>query len=376
MKRINEFVHPDHEKWLMAGGDEELQAILPKLSTEEHSYWTLLGSENYYNLVANLKKYIGFHPAVGGEPEVYKLVMKAVQDVSRIESSHKKELEKLAIDLVLSLDEFKTFKQAYDDGYLKITATLAAPSMEDFKSGDEDKSEEQAPEGELTPEEKENAELAKMFKGINLSDINTRRRLANLMIAGGSFSKMYVFHLAEEQLNAIDPKLVNLYGIVGVVAEYLYWTTIPGTEGQVQSGGGAVGVESVKAGPDGTYIVTAKALNFCYVCHELVKALLELNSIDPEMKDILRGEKVEDETKDVMMGPALFKKIMAMIPTDEQHLMPMVQRKLVYLPTVDAQEVLRQTQKGKQIFDKLVNDARQEWDAYKSAREQHNEEQV
>ena len=210
-----------------------------------------------------------------------------------------------------------------------------------------------------------------MFKGINLSDINTRRRFANLMIAGGAFSKMYLFHLAEEQLNAIDPKLVNLYGIVGVVAEYLYWVT-PFSRGA--GGSGSVGVESVKPGPDGTYVINAKATNFCYLVHELCKACGELNSIDPEMKDILRGEEVPDEAKDVMMGPALFKKIMAMIPTDEQHLMPLVQRKLVYLPTVDAQEVLRQTPKGKQIFSKLVNDSRNEWSEYQQNKDKYDEE--
>jgi hypothetical protein len=53
--------------------------------------------------------------------------------------------------------------------------------------------------------------------------------------------------------------------------------------------------------------------------------------------------------------------------------MPMVQRKLIYLPTVDAQEVLRQTPKGKQIFNKLVNDAREEYNTYQQARQQHTE---
>jgi hypothetical protein len=351
------------------GGDEELKALLPTLSPEEKSYWLMLGSENYKNLVANLKKYIGFQPSPGNDPEVWSIVGQASQKISEIESSHKKVLEKLALDLVLGLDEFKTYKQAYDDGYLKISISLTQPSMADFEPGTY---EGEAPEGELSPEEKENEELAKMFQGINLADVNTRRRLANLMIAGGSFSKMYLFHLAEEQLNSIDSTLVNLYGIVGVVAEYLYWTRTPGTEKQVQAGG-AVGVESVKAGPNGTYEITVKAVNFCYLCHELVKALGELNSIDPELKDVLRGEEIEDETRDVMMGPGLFKRIMTMIPTDEQHLMPMVQRKLVYLPTVDAQEILRQTPKGKEIFNKLVNDAREEWNTYQQARQTHEE---
>ena len=364
---INEFIHPEHRKWMEQGGDEELKALLPTLSPEEKSYWLMLGSENYKSIVANLKKYIGFQPSPGNDPEVWRIVGQAYQRVTQIEASHKPQLEKLALDLVLGLDEFKTYKQAYDDGYLKIELSLTQPSIADFEPGTE-----QAPEGELTPEEKENEELAKMFQGINLADINTRRRLANLMIAGGSFSKMYLFHLAEEQLNSIDPTLVNLYGIVGVVAEYLYWSRTPGTERSLQ--GSAVGVESVKAGANGTYTITAKAVNFCYLVHELVKGIYELLSIDPEMKDILRGEEVEGETRDVMMGPGLFKRIAAMIPTTEQHLMAMIQRKLVYLPTVDAQEILRQSPRGKQIFTKLLNDAREEYNTYQSARQAHEEQ--
>ena len=108
--------------------------------------------------------------------------------------------------------------------------------------------------------------------------------------------------------------------------------------------------------------------------HELTKGLYELSSLNPDFKDILRGEEVQDEAPDVLMGPGLFKRIMAMIPSDEQYLMLPVQRKLVLLPTVDAQEILRQTPKGKQIFNKLVNDARNENSEHQQNLSKYDEE--
>lgn len=364
MAEPTSFIHPDKMNWINKG-DEDINALLPNLSPAEHSYLQLITSESYKTLVANLKKYIGYHPTKQDLPEVVGLLFSAQQKAIALEAKHVPQLEELALNTVLGLEEFHIVQEAYVNGEVKFQVSLSQPSVSDYQID-----EPQAPEGGLTEEESLNAEFARMFGDVNLNDAATRRRLANLLITGGAFSKMYLFHLVEPKLNVISPELIKLYGILGVAAELGYWCAPDGIE-QAEAG---VGVEEVKPDQDGTYTIKAKATTFPYLIHEIVKGIYEWLSIDPEMKQIMGGEKLEHETRNVLTGPAIFKKIINLVPSDKQQYMPLIQKKLIALPTIDAQEVLKQSPRGKSLFNQLIAQSESEWEQYKQDKSTYNDQ--
>jgi RNAse (barnase) inhibitor barstar len=350
-------IHPDKENWIKSG-DEEINALLPTLSDKEKSYLALITSENYDTMVKNIEKYLGVQATSARNlPSLPSILMGGVRKTIQLEAKHRAQLEELALNTVLNLEEFQMVQEAYINDEIRFQVKLDQPTAADFKLGQKDE--------ELTPEESLNQELANILDGKDLSDVNTRRRFANLLITGGAFSKMYLFHLVDEKLKAINPELPKLYGGLGILAELGYWMAPDGvSEMAANNAEQSAGVEEVV--PDGdAYIIKAKAITFPYLCHEIVKGIYEWLSIDPDMKAAMGKEKLEHETRDVLAGPALFKKISAMIPAGKQYLMPLIQKKLIALPTKSAQAILAAGEEGKQIFNDLLTQAEAEWDEYK-----------
>lgn len=352
-----ELIHPDKQEWIRQG-DEEVNKLFPTLSNKEKSYLSLITSENYNEMVSNIEKYLGVTPTRTNLPSLVSALFQSVNKVIQIESQHKTALEELALNTVLNLEEFKIVQEAYINDEVRFQVKLEQPTRADFKLDDTPKN------GDLSELEQLNQDLANILDGKDLKDVPTQRRFANLLITGGAFSKMYLFHMVEGKLKAINQQLPKLYGALGVLAELGYLISPDGVEEAAASGDQQAGVEEVV--PEGDiYIIKAKGLTFPYLIHEIVKGVYEWLSISPETKSVLGKEKISQETRDVLVGPALFKKIIGMVPAGKQYLMPLIQQKLISIPTKDAQEVLSQSDKGKQIFNELVNKSEQEWNEYK-----------
>ena len=348
----NNFIHPDKARWIK-DGDKVINALLPKTG-EKYTYLQLTANDSYNTLIGNLKKYLGVYSSDQDVPELMQDMLRGVQEAMSIEAKYKVQLEELALTTVLNIDEFHMVQEAYINGDVKFKISLEQPKAADYKLD--------AKPPEPIEMSEEDIETAKLFE--DMDDTATRRRLANLLITGGAFSKMYLFHLVESRLNAISPKLLNIYGTIGATAEMGYWTFADGVEeNAAKCPCLAAGVEEVVP-EDGTYTITAKAITFPYLIHEIVKGIYEWLSIDPEMKQLLGKEKIEHETRDVLVGPALFKKVMGFIPADKQQYIPSIQKKLITLPTKDAQEVLLQTPRGKSLINQLIAEAVSEWDQY------------
>lgn len=360
-----DLAHPHKKEWIKTG-DEEINALLPTLSGEEKSYLELITSANYDNMVKNIEKYLGVTPTQQNLPSLVGILYAAANKVRQLEAPHKHQLEELALNTVLNLEEFHMVQEAYINDEVRFQVKLEQPTVEDYKM-------EEAPEeGELTEEEKLNQELANALDGTNLEDINTRRRLANLLITGGAFSKMFLFHMVEDKLKSINPDLIKIYGALGVIAELGYWMAPDGIESAAASGGSQAGVEEVV--PEGDiYIIKAKAISFPYLVHEIVKGIQEYLSLSPEFQKVMDKEKIEDETRNVLAGTEIYKRILAMIPAGKQMYMPIIQKKLISLPTKDAQQVLAQNEDGKRIFNDVLAQAENEWQEYQKNKEEYNQ---
>jgi len=350
------FIHPSKKKWIETG-DEELNEILPTLTEGEQSYLEMITSHGYQEMVNRLEKYTGLEADAANLPQILSLAFQSLEKAIEIESKNKKRFEELALDIVLDMPEFEMVKEAYENKEIDFDVKLGTPELgyseEDLK----------AEEGELSDAEELNLALAKEFEG--LSEDKLRRRLANLLIQGSAVLKLYLFNMASEELNKIDSNLMDYYGILAVVVQLGYWMTPTGFEKvSVQNIESQMGSEEVIPSGD-DYIIKVRAKVFPYLVHEIVKGIYEWVSLDPELKAAMRGDSIEKETEDIIVGPGVFRVLSSYVPASEQRLLPLVQKKFLQLSREETKEVLNLSDEGKRIMKDIIDQAREDWDEYK-----------
>ena len=356
-----DIIHPEKKRW-MQSGDEELNKILPNLSEEEKSYLQTITSESYKEVVAMIEKYTGKTVTQANLPSLVYLLQASLNKITEVETSHKKYLEELTLTAVFKIPEFKMVEEAYMSEELKFDIKLDTPdlsrALEEMPPAEE--------ETNLTPEEQFNAELFSGFS--DLSEEKLKRRFANMLISGGAMSKFELFREVESSLNRIDPNLTKLYGIVSALAQLGYWVTPFGVEMGAAGGEGTKGgSEEVK--PQGNiYVIKARAVNFPFLVHEVIKGIYEWIALDPEHQVAMQHDTIGGETKDIMSGPGVFKTIASYFTPEQQELMPVVQKRLPKLSPQQIKDVLAKSDSGKKIMDTLIKDAEKSVGTFKKAK--------
>jgi len=334
------FIHPEKKGWIETG-DPELDELLPKMGDEEKTYLEMITSKSYQDMISRLEKYTGISAEDLSIPQVMSIVMQSLSKAMEIEKAHKKELEELAVELVMNLPEYEMVKEAWENGEFDVDIRLAPAELDVTELEDT----EEVEVGELSQEEKFNMELASIFDGV--TEKSLRRRLANLLIQGSATLKLYLFNLVNKELQEIDESLPSLYGVLATVAQFGYWVTPFGIERSMA----AVGSEEVIPKGD-DYIIKVRALVFPYLVHELVKGIAEWISIDPLLRAEMARDSLEKETEDIIVGPELFKVLTSYIAPGDQ--------KLIHAS-------------GKAIMKELIDQAREMWEDYE---EQKREEEL
>ena len=105
--------------------------------------------------------------------------------------------------------------------------------------------------------------------------------------------------------------------------------------------------------------------------HELVKGIYEYLALDPDQQVAMQDDKLEDETKDMMAGPGVYKAVTSYLPADKQEILPIVQKKLTGLSVEDIRNVIAKNSAGQSIMRDLIADADKEWSAYKKEKEDY-----
>lgn len=350
----------------LANRETDLKKIpLPKNVEEPHSnFEELLASERYKQVVSNVSRYTGM-PVGRGEENLGPLMqqmMGAQARISMIEQSKKTQLEQLAVELVrrelgLGPDDIE-----YD---AKI---VGRPDSSDFT---------QTPQDEENIEEVEvEAELVDELEDLKLE--RAKRRFINAMMQGAAERGHYMYHLVAERIREItgSDQLLNLYGICMSIADTMYWQMSNNSLKMITGGGGGEpqvgGKESVDLNSDPPK-VTARAINFPILVHELVKGTMEvISGLHGLPKDFETAEKVieledtiDKEIWDLRLGPAIWDRIRAQFPedilTDEnkvnlqlvlfQHIVSKPARQFL----VFMKEVVSGSQKGKELISELMD---------------------
>lgn len=346
--------HPSKQAKYEAPHDVE--KLFPNLGPDAKRYIEVITGQAYQKAIERLQHYTGKNVAQLNLPTLMSTVMGSLQQVIQLQNGHKEDLEELAVNIVLELPEFKAFKKWKESGLLKFDVKLEQANLDNaiVEADKEGKNEEGS--DDLTPTEDVDLKLAE-----NIGDASEgalKRKFANMITQGNAVNKLYLFQLANDNLNKIDPSLSKLYGILSSIVQTSYYA-MPDMAFSNSVKDAAVGSEEVV--PDengGGYTIVARSPFFPYLVHEIVKGCWDLLAIDIASQKELAGETLDDEVMDIMSGPQLYTNMAKLVPNKDMEYLPYVYRLLLKQDINVLREVLSSGGKGQAIMNKLLQQAK------------------
>ncbi|NBW33657.1 MAG: hypothetical protein EBR30_01225 [Cytophagia bacterium] len=346
---------------------QEVEKLFPNLGPDAHRYIETVTSDAYKKAIERLQTYTGKDPSRLNLPTLLSTVMGAMQRVTELQSERKEELEKLAIDIVLELPEFKAFKKWKDSGRIKFDVKLEDANLNNaITAGSQEAEEEEGDEEDLTPSEDLDLKLAENVG--EASDGALKRKFANMITQGNATNKLYLFQMASEKLDQIDPSLTKLYGVLSSIVQTSYYA-MPDMAFSDAVKSSAVGSEEVVPDEDG-YVIKARSPFFPYLIHEIVKGCWDLLSVDITSQENLGKETLDDEVVDIMSGPQLYTNMSRLIPSKDIEYLPYVYRLLLKQNANTIREVLAGGGRAQGIMNGLLQQAKSIQGEYEQSSEE------
>ena len=274
--------------------------------------------------------------------DVMKGLMPLVAETMGLEAKHKKALEKLAVEMI---------REEYDmsEDVVEIRAELTNNiNMVGTKKNPKPMASEM--------EFKNHDEM------VNATDEVYKRRFLNAMTQGAAKKCNHMFHMVDDELTDLDPRLPNKYAKMMSSADYAYYVN---KDLEQSINGGIVRVQfPTKTNPKA--IIYAQAMVFPVLIHELVKGVMELLSAHGLPKNKKTGEYVinkadflDAELWDMRLGPGLWERFTQMIEPDDFKLKHHVYSELAALPVkefnIKMREIMAGTKEGKKVIKELVD---------------------
>jgi hypothetical protein len=342
--------------------------------TPQSNFEEIMASEQFKNSIEKIKTYAGRKNVrvVDGRGviqlmELIQLQMSLVRDMISKERNHKPQLEKLAIrllkqdfnipgELQTKVEDGRTI---YYDGTLQYDVSLTLPVNLSDAQTEMEMQMQQEPEEVIENIEELDLEVAK-------------RRFLNAMMAGAAFKGQYMFHMAEDEINAIDEDLITEYGLLMAITEWAYFMIPP------EAAAAAASSDEQSAGSERVDFTTepptliCRAKSFPILCHEIVKSYLEFMSAwglpqsdeenaEAKAKYILsKADFLEAENWDLMLGPNFWGRFLDAIDENELDIKSQLYIKITKMPPREfntfMKEILKKSQRGKQMMVDLAND--------------------
>lgn len=345
------------------------------------SFEELLASKRFKDVVDKVKQYTGITDISNQNAlmQLQMMLQQAVQDVKSIENENEEYLENLAVDLVkkeMSLpDDAFQFDVELLSGMGQIDTSKMRPSSEEpdeedimkmFGNQDADDMEDDI-EAFMDAMDKFDMEKAK-------------RRFINSLIQGASKKGHYMFNLVREELDRLDPRLLNLYGVLMSIADLMYWI-VPDQMTQMMAGAGegVQGSEEVDETTDPPTI-RAKGLFFPVLIHELIKGVYEVLGTqglpdDPKAAEMVMGSQdtLPYEIWDLRLGPVIWERFTAAYPEDlyeddMREIQNYLFSRFSALSTEEffevAREIIGDSEKGQKIVQRMVDEIIEELRQY------------
>ena len=291
-----------------------------------------LVSQRFQKVADKLKEVVG-NRNIGSQQVqgmIYNEMMGKLRNIMSIESSHKDELEQLAVEA--SLEE-----QQVPEGWYQIEPHLGQqPDVSDFRYAPEE------PKDDEDDEEKDELEIPS-FDVEDLTDEEElelekhKRNIINAIIQGAAKRGHYIFQepWVKARLDAIDPSLYRDYLGIMAINDFMYFTMEQMIEMMSQTGQGVAGkvtlddADEEEGGEEGggeeqpdTKII-AVGMIFPILCHEIIKGLEEAkgrhgHSKNPDIRDKVRGavDVLSNEPMQLRIGPEIVEKFRHAMPDE------------------------------------------------------------
>ena len=358
---LNERMHPDLEEDLrLQRHSLGKHPAIPE--GDENSFEQKIMGERFSEVANRYKR--AFDVDTIDKNKLMREMMPMVGEVMRLESTHKKELEDLAVKMI---------REEYDmsEDVVEIIAELTHDiSLEGANMNP-------------TPMPVDGMEFDSHDHIENANQEVYKRRFLNAMTQGAAKKCNHMFHMVDDELTNIEPKLPNRYAKMMAAADFMYYV-IPKLENSVN--GGVVRVEfPTKDNPKAK--IHAQAMVFPVLIHEIVKGVMELLSAHglPNDKKLAKfvlnkADFVAAEPWDMRIGPALWSKFTDAIDVNDFNLKHHIYSDLAKLPAkefhTNMREILAGTKKGKKIIKDIVDAVRKDiqLDEYDEAMGGHEEE--
>jgi hypothetical protein len=327
----------------------------PAIPEMDRDFIELISSKRFKDSVEKVRMAMGDTRAIQGGNPLRQLMMtvgQAMQRLVMIQIQNKEQLENLAIELV------KT-ELGIPEGAMQFKAELVTQPMGAAEGMQEE------PE---MPSEEEVEEFMGDMETFNLE--RSKRRFINSLIQGAAFKGGHMFNLVRNEINDINPQLMSLYAITQSLMEHAYWI-FPDMEGMAGGGGGQMGQSEVDEETDPP-TVSAKAVTFPLLVHELVKGVYEIFGThglpdDPRQQEmILKAEDtLPSEIWDSRLGPIFWEKFVDTYPMDlfdedKKHIQHYLFMRFSALSADEfmrvAKMILKGDPRGQQFIQKMVDD--------------------
>jgi len=378
-----ERMDPDIERKI-SGGDTPLSdnPAFPGKEEDEfdNSFAELIASKRFKDVVEKVKQYTGMQEVAGQNAfmQLQMMLMNAVSKVKQMESNNEGYLEQLAVDLVKKEMSIPDDAFQYDVELMSMPGGIDTSKMQGQPEEFEDEEIQQVFGVDSNEAEDDLENFMAAFEKFDLE--KAKRRFINSLIQGASKKGHYMFNLVSEELNNINPELLNLYGVLMSINDLLYWIMPDAMTMRAAEGGeGVQGSEEIDDTTDPPTI-KAKGLFFPVLVHELIKGIYEVLGTqglpdDPRAAEMVMGaeDTLPYEVWDLRLGPVIWEKFTEAYPDklfedDMREIQNYLFSRFSSLTTDEFFEVARMilsgSDEGKKIVSNMVDEIIDELKGY------------
>jgi hypothetical protein len=276
-----------------------------------NTFEELISSKRFKDVVEKVKHYTGVENVTPGTfGQLQQMLMASVQRIFQIEAQNKEQLEELAVKIVRE-------DMSIPEDALQFDAKIVGMGEIDMSGMNPGGQQQQQQQQQQDSEE----EAMEEFEDFDIE--KQKRRFLNQLIQGASKKGHYMFHMVDEELNRINPDLINLYGVMMSLNDLVYWIMPDETTMMMaQSGSGMAGKEEVDPDTDPP-TVKARGITFPVLVHELIKGVMEVLATQGLPDDPRQAQMVMDaedtltsEVWDLRLGPVIWEKFRESYPFD------------------------------------------------------------
>ena len=273
------------------------------------SFEEKIASKRFRDVVEKVKRYTGQDQVSDQNAlmTLQRVMMGAVRNIFEIQSENKTYLENLAVDLVRKEMGVRPDQIQYDAKLVD----MGSIDMEGFSKQGEEPDEEEI-EQNFQQQEEDIEDFMTAFERYDIE--KAKRRFINALIQGSSKKGHYMFELVKDELDRLDPRLLNLYGVVMSVNDLLYWVLPDQMMDAMMGQDGIAGKEEVDVETTPP-TVKARGVFFPILVHELIKGTMEILGTqglpdDSKQAEMVMGstDTLANEIWDLRLGPVLWEK--------------------------------------------------------------------